>query len=268
MSGRGERGRGGRGRGRGRGGRGRGSSYLEANTSSKKGLCAALGDNVFDMVIKQPQIKCIHPGRRWSNTTYGQDISNELLNKQELVLAEPTHMAAILACHATYETMVRDNQARMRMARADKRALLEDAIAQNIDTDVPMKLATLDNEIAVAEFEHNTEVPLELTDDEKTQHANKWRAYRNRKAQLEKHHGQVFSLIHSQCTQLLQDRKKQDTDWDAISTSFEPLGLYWLVEKTILAQTEDQYPFAMVYDQENGLYSFWQETMLNPQYYE
>ena len=35
-----------------------------------------------------------------------------------------------------------------------------------------------------------------------------------------------------------------------------------------MAQTEDQYPFAMVYDQEIGLYSFRQEAMMNAQWYE
>jgi hypothetical protein len=34
-----------------------------------------------------------------------------------------------------------------------------------------------------------------------------------------------------------------------------------------LAQTEDQYPFATVYDQELNFYSFRQETMSNPQWY-
>jgi hypothetical protein len=35
-----------------------------------------------------------------------------------------------------------------------------------------------------------------------------------------------------------------------------------------LAQMEDQYPFATLYDQELGFYSFRQETMSNPQWYE
>jgi hypothetical protein len=35
-----------------------------------------------------------------------------------------------------------------------------------------------------------------------------------------------------------------------------------------LVQMEDQYPFATVNDQELGFYSFWQETMSNPQWYE
>ena len=61
---------------------------------------------------------------------------------------------------------------------------------------------------------------------------------------------------------------KQDADWTAVSTSYEPLSLYRLIEKTILAQTEDQYPFATVYDQEFTFYLFRQETMSNPQWYE
>jgi hypothetical protein len=68
--------------------------------------------------------------------------------------------------------------------------------------------------------------------------------------------GQAFSLIIGQCTQLLQDKMKQDADWIAVSTSYNPLTLYRMIEKTTLAQTEDQYPFATVYEQEAGFYLF------------
>jgi hypothetical protein len=61
---------------------------------------------------------------------------------------------------------------------------------------------------------------------------------------------------------------KQDTNWNMTSMSYNPLELYRLIEKMTLAQTEDQYPFATVYDQELNFYSFWQETMSNPQWYE
>jgi hypothetical protein len=80
-----------------------------------------------------------------------------------------------------------------------------------------------------------------------------------------KHRGQAFSLILGQCTQLLQDRMKQDTDWNMASTSYDPLDFYQLIRKMMLMQTEDQYPFTTMYDQELGFYSFWQETMSNPQ---
>jgi hypothetical protein len=61
---------------------------------------------------------------------------------------------------------------------------------------------------------------------------------------------------------------KQNIDYKTVSTSYDPLLLYRLVEKTILAQTEDQYPFATVYEQEASFYSFRQERMTNPQWYD
>jgi hypothetical protein len=61
---------------------------------------------------------------------------------------------------------------------------------------------------------------------------------------------------------------KQDTDWNTVSISYDPLTLYLLIKRTVLAQTEDQYPFATVYDQELSCYSFKQDNLSNPQWYE
>jgi hypothetical protein len=83
-----------------------------------------------------------------------------------------------------------------------------------------MQLAILDNEIAEGNYKQNNEVPIEMSDSEKTQYSNDWRTYRERNALLTKHRGQAFSLILGQCTQLLQDRMKQDTDWNMTSTSW------------------------------------------------
>jgi hypothetical protein len=41
-----------------------------------------------------------------------------------------------------------------------------------------------------------------------------------------------------------------------------------LIKRTVLAQTEDQHPFATVYDQELSFYLFKQENVSNPQWYE
>jgi hypothetical protein len=70
--------------------------------------------------------------------------------------------------------------------------------------------------------------------------------------------------VHS----IAEDRIKQDTNWNMASTSYDPLDLYRLIEKMTLLQMEDQYPFATVYDQVLSFYSFYQETMSNPQWYE
>ena len=61
---------------------------------------------------------------------------------------------------------------------------------------------------------------------------------------------------------------KQDTNWNVVSTSYDPLSLYRLIKKTILAHTEDQYPFATVYNQELAFYLFWQDSLSNLQWYE
>jgi hypothetical protein len=60
----------------------------------------------------------------------------------------------------------------------------------------------------------------------------------------------------------------QDTDWNTVIILYDPLNLYRLIEKPVLAQTEDQYPFATLYDQEISFYSFKQDNLSNPQWYE
>ena len=77
-----------------------------------------------------------------------------------------------------------------------------------------------------------------MIESEKTQYNIEWKTYQQSKAHLIKHQGQTYSLIHGQCTQLLQDKMKQDPDWDTVSTSYDPLQLYALIKKIVLAQTE------------------------------
>ena len=52
-----------------------------------------------------------------------------------------------------------------------------------------------------------------------------------------------------------------------VSTFYDPLTLYRFIEKTVLGQTEDQYHFATVYNQELGFYAFRKYTLSNPQWY-
>jgi ribosomal protein L15 len=273
MSGRGRSsGRGGRGNSsHGGRGRGRGQNYAGAAIALKRGLCTTLGTNVFDYGQKSAADQMRTSWEKlvqYVGTNYGQDISNELQNKITVTIDEPEHTTEVLRRHGVREQMIRTGQANIQQARTAQQAILQRAVTANVDLDAPMKLAVLQNEIAQGEFTANMDVPVELTDSEKTQYSNEWRTYRERKANMTKHRGQAFSLIQGQCTQLLQDKMKQDTDWSAVSTSYDPLTLYRLIEKTVLAQTEDQYPFATVYEQELGFYSFKQDALSNPQWYE
>jgi hypothetical protein len=109
--------------------------------------------------------------------------------------------------------------------------VLEAAVTAGTDPEAPMKLAILQNEIAEGNFQQHAEVPIELNDSEKTQYNNDWRTYRERNVLLPKHRGQAFFLILGQCTQLLQDRMKQNIDYKTVSTSYDPLLLYRLLKR-------------------------------------
>ena len=113
------------------------------------------------------------------------------------------------------------------MAHRVQENMLQQAVTAGTDLEAPMKLAILQNEIAQADFDMAQEVPIKMSNSEKTQYSNSWCTYCDRNSSLIKNRGQVFSLIMGQCTQLLQDRMKQDADWAATSTSNDPLTLYW-----------------------------------------
>jgi hypothetical protein len=191
-----------------------------------------------------------------------------LQNKITVILVEPVHTDDVLLKHSLRETMIRNGQMNIHRAQKAQETILEASVQAGLDLEAPMNLALLQNEIAYGEFSSNVEVPIVLNYSQKTQFSNEWRTYRELNANLINHQGQPFSLIQGQCTQLLQDKMKQDTDWAVVSTSYDPLTLYRLIEQTILAQTEDQYSFSTMYDQELSFYSFKQETLSNPQWYE
>jgi hypothetical protein len=164
--------------------------------------------------------------------------------------------------------MIRNGQLNIQQARQAQDTIIKAAVQSGMDMDAPMKLAILQNDISQDEFAASIEVPVVLTDSEKTQFSNDWRTFQERNTNLIKHQVQAFSLIQVQCTQLLQDKMKQDTDWNTVSIAYDPLTLYRLIERTVLSQTEYQYPFATVYDQELSFYSFKQYNLSNPQWYE
>ncbi len=92
-------------------------------------------------------------------------------------------------------------------------------------------------------------MPYNLTDSEKLKYGNKSKTHSQRVATLEKHCGNVYALIYEQCSQILQDKMKQDKNWAAVSVSYKPLELYKLIKRVILKQTEAHYPVAALWEQ-------------------
>ena len=120
--------------------------------------------------------------------------------------------------------------------------------------------------IADLQFEIRQVVPHKLSSEEAAGYYNQAKTHSLWVSSLEKHCGQVNALIYAQCTQLLQDKLKQEKTWEAVSAAYKPLELYKLIESVGLKQTEDQ--FAAVWKQYCQVYNAEQGTMTNTEWYE
>lgn len=106
-----------------------------------------------------------------------------------------------------------------------------------------LEKAKVNNDIIQLEFKMEQDIDVLSNDKEKTVWRNANSMHNNWVIKMTNHHKQVFLFILVQCTQVLLDRMKQESMWMAISQSFDPLRLYALMDKVILKQMDDQYPF-------------------------
>ena len=60
---------------------------------------------------------------------------------------------------------------------------------------------------------------------------------------------------------------KSDTAWETPEQYTNLLLIIQVIQKNILSQTYDMYPFASVYEQERTLYTFHQNELINDQWY-
>jgi hypothetical protein len=73
-----------------------------------------------------------------------------------------------------------------------------------------------------------------MSKHEKNEYRLEGKTYTDCVNKLKTHREQVYALILGQCTQLLQDKLKQESSWSAVSKLYDPLDLYGLIEKVIL----------------------------------
>ncbi len=91
-------------------------------------------------------------------------------------------------------------------------------------------IAKVKNKIKDLVYQQGQEVPYDNTDSERLEYSNESKTHSHQDATLEKHRGNVYALIYRQCTQILQDKMKQDKNWTTVSVSYNPLKLYKLIE--------------------------------------
>jgi hypothetical protein len=112
-------------------------------------------------------------------------------------------------------------------------------------------------------------VEVKTTADETMTFNNAWWTYHERTDHLVRSRGKVYSLVLGQCTTVLLNKMKQDTDWQADSESYVPLKLLKLIEKFILKQSNSQYKIGIVIKQLKLLLVYWQDDgVTNVAYYD
>ena len=148
------------------------------------------------------------------------------MNKATVTIPPPVYSTAILLRHQEWERHVRKKQVNLRTALDTKLAQLRSA-SGNQDA---VAIAEVKNQVDDIAYHQGQEVPYNLTDSEKLEYGNESKAHSQRVATLEKHRGNVYALIYGQCTQILQDKMKQDKNWATVNVSYKPLELYKLIE--------------------------------------
>jgi len=133
--------------------------------------------------------------------------------QQETILPEPTYSQAILNWHAQRVRATKDRiELKIRGLRAEKTAIEAEIQVESSRT-LLRELREVDDQIAKCKIELSDEVEMKLTEDEKIAHSNAWRTHREASESLKKSRGKIYSLLLGQCTQVLIDKMKQDSNW-------------------------------------------------------
>jgi hypothetical protein len=149
---------------------------------------------------------------------YGNKAAQEWTSGKKIVLLEPTYLQAILVRHAERVKATRERiELRLKSLRAEKMAIEAKIISAPTDCGLFKELHKVDDQIAKADIKLKDEVKIKLTNDEKTAHSNAWHSHCKTSNSLEKRRGKIYSLLLGQCTQVLVDKMKQDTDGGKIS---------------------------------------------------
>jgi hypothetical protein len=203
--------------------------YTLKPKTPKVGLCKELESNIFDYGISNA-VNLMRTMQekigQYVGIKYGEDIANKPANKTTVTIPPPVYFAAILLRHQEWERRVRREEKNMRTALDAKFAQLQSA-SRIQDAEA---IAKVENQVEDVAYQQGQEVPYNLTDSEKLEYSNKSKMHSHHIATLEKHCGNVYALIYGQCTQILQDKMKQDKNWVTVSVSYMPLELYTLIK--------------------------------------
>jgi hypothetical protein len=145
------------------------------------------------------------------------------MSKKQLVLLEPTYPPDVLARQEVRAKAISARVTKMIMNLEKQLKVIETGLASN-----PNELNLLRNQMEVesklelARFELNNVVEVKTMAEEAMAFSNSWRTYHKRTDRLVRSGGKVYSLVLGQCTTVLLDKMKQDSDWQTVSDSYKP----------------------------------------------
>jgi len=189
------RGRGGRGRnsgGRGQsGGRSTGRTSTTTTTkSAQKGLCADLETNVFDIgqrtsadLLRTSLEKAI----QYVGTKYGEDIADELENRQLTITSTPQHTAEVQRKHMAKVTLKRTQQNALLVAHQTMAVAVQAELNVNPDPARTLELVQIMNMIAQLQHDLTEDVPIKLDEEEKVEYDAKVKSHNKKSEDLKLH---------------------------------------------------------------------------------
>jgi hypothetical protein len=203
-------------------------------------------------------------------TKDGKEAAQEWTSGKKIVLLEPAYLQAILVRDAERVKATRERiQLRLKSLRAEKTAIEAKIISALTNCGLLKELHEVDDQIAKGVIKLKDEVKMKLTNDEKTAHSNAWRSHCESRDSLKKSRKKIYSLLLGQCTQVLVDKMKQDTDWVKISGLFDPTLLFKLIKKFVLKQSNNQYKTAVLIAEQLSILLFRQDDQIgNATYYD
>ena len=102
------------------------------------------------------------------------------------------------------------------------------------------ELSEVEIKVLQAEYDLKDDVAeLPLSEEEKAEWRQQQKAYGERVQKHILNQQKAFAIIIGQCTQQLQDRLHNDTQWETINKNQKPLELYSLIERVVMKQTGD-----------------------------
>jgi hypothetical protein len=181
---------------------------------------------------------------------YGDDACQEWLSEKQLLLQEPTYPDSVFARHAVREKAVINRVTTMVTSLEKQLAVIKaELLLTPRDLNLLKNQMEVESKLDVAKFELTDVVEVKTTSDEAMAFSNSWRTYHERTDRLVRSRGKVYSLVLGQCTTVLLAKLKQDSDWQTVSDSYDPLKLLKLIEKYIQKQSDNQYKIGIVIEQ-------------------